>query len=67
MMRKLGDFAFMLRDYKLALSVFELVKKDFSNDRVFLSYAAVQVCLMLISNHVTIHPGNDWTVHADAR
>ncbi|KAJ3344553.1 Trafficking protein particle complex 8, partial [Kappamyces sp. JEL0680] len=43
-MRRLGDFAFMIRDYKYALSVYELVKKDFATEKYYRFYAGVQVC-----------------------
>jgi len=35
MLRKLADYAFMLRDYKLAASIFELVRTDYGNDRAW--------------------------------
>jgi hypothetical protein len=38
-MRKLADFAFMLRDFKLAQSVYELLKTDFSNDKAWKYHA----------------------------
>lgn len=33
--RRLADFAFMIRDYKLAASTYEFVKKDASNDKAW--------------------------------
>ncbi len=42
-MRKLADYAFMLRDYKFALSVYDSVKKDFSADKAWKYYAGAQV------------------------
>ena len=38
-MRKLADFAFMLRDFKLAQSVYELLKTDFGNDKAWKYHA----------------------------
>ncbi|EEH44758.2 uncharacterized protein PADG_01047 [Paracoccidioides brasiliensis Pb18] len=34
-LRKLADFAFMLRDWKLASSIYELVKSDFGHDKAW--------------------------------
>ncbi|KAI8806762.1 ER-golgi trafficking TRAPP I complex 85 kDa subunit-domain-containing protein [Cladochytrium replicatum] len=42
LMRKLADYAFMLRDYKFALSVYDSVKKDFQADRMMRYYASAQ-------------------------
>ncbi|KAF9909923.1 Trafficking protein particle complex 8 [Linnemannia zychae] len=41
-MRKLADWAFMLRDYKFALSVYETVKKDFAADKAWKYYGGAQ-------------------------
>lgn len=38
-MRKLADYAFMLRDFKLAQSTYELLRSDFSNDKAWKYYA----------------------------
>ncbi|KAG0366231.1 ER-golgi trafficking TRAPP I complex 85 kDa subunit-domain-containing protein [Gamsiella multidivaricata] len=50
-MRKLADWAFMLRDYKFALSVYETVKKDFSADKAWKYYGGTQemigLCLLM--------------------
>ena len=35
LMRKLADYAFMLRDYKLAQSVYEMLRNDFANDKAW--------------------------------
>ncbi|RFU26600.1 hypothetical protein B7463_g9730, partial [Scytalidium lignicola] len=40
-MRKLADYAFMLRDYKLAQSIYDLLRSDFSNDKAWKYHAAV--------------------------
>ncbi|KAI5820975.1 ER-golgi trafficking TRAPP I complex 85 kDa subunit-domain-containing protein [Pyronema omphalodes] len=39
-MRKLADFAFMLRDWKLAHSTYDLLKTDFNNDKAWKYHAA---------------------------
>lgn len=44
-MRKLADYAFMLRDYKFAHSVYDTVKKDFSADKAWKFYAGAQVSI----------------------
>ncbi|CAG8551197.1 225_t:CDS:10 [Funneliformis mosseae] len=52
-MRKLADYAFMLRDYKFAHSVYDSVKKDFSADKAWKYYAGAQemigICLLMLS------------------
>ena len=48
-MRKLADYAFMLRDYKFAHSVYDTVKKDFSADKAWKYYAGAQVSVYPIS------------------
>ncbi len=42
-LRKLADFAFMLRDWKLANSIYDMLKKDFSNDKAWKHHAGAQV------------------------
>jgi trafficking protein particle complex subunit 8 len=44
-MRKLADYAFMLRDYKLAQSTYDIVRKDFANDKAWNYVAGAQVRL----------------------
>lgn len=39
-MRKLADYAFMLRDWKLAQSTYDLLRSDFSNDKAWEYHAA---------------------------
>lgn len=39
-MRKLADYAFMLRDWKLAHSTYELLRSDFMNDKAWKYHAA---------------------------
>ncbi len=38
-MRKLGDFAFMLRDWKLAQLTYEIVRGDYNDDKAWKYYA----------------------------
>lgn len=40
-MRQLGDYAFMLRDWKLACSTYDFLRTDFSHDKAWAYYAAV--------------------------
>jgi tetratricopeptide (TPR) repeat protein len=45
-LRKLADFAFMLRDYKLAASTYELLRTDFANDKAWKYLAgANEMCM----------------------
>jgi trafficking protein particle complex subunit 8 len=39
LMRKLADYCFMLRDYKLALSTYDILRTDFNNDKAWRHYA----------------------------
>jgi len=39
-MRKLADFAFMLRDWKLAMSTYDILRADFNNDKAWKYHAA---------------------------
>lgn len=39
-MRKMADYAFMLRDWKLSMSTYELLRSDFSNDKAWKYHAA---------------------------
>ena len=39
LMRKLADYCFMLRDWKLALSTYEILRSDFQNDKAWRHYA----------------------------
>lgn len=39
-MRKLADYAFMLRDWKLAMSTYDLLRGDFQNDKAWQYHAA---------------------------
>ena len=42
-MRKLADYAFMLRDWKLAHSTYDIVRKDFANDKAWIYAAGAEV------------------------
>src|SRR5271170_7243135 len=44
-MRKLADYAFMLRDWRLAHSTYDIVRKDFANDKAWKYAAGAQVFL----------------------
>lgn len=46
--RVLGDYAFMLRDYELALSNYRLLSTDFKLDKAWRHYAGVQVATLLL-------------------
>lgn len=39
LLRKLADYAFMLRDYKFAAEIYEMLKRDFNNDKAWRYYA----------------------------
>ncbi|KAI1267004.1 ER-golgi trafficking TRAPP I complex 85 kDa subunit-domain-containing protein [Xylariaceae sp. FL1019] len=39
-MRKLADYAFMLRDWKLAHSTYDIIRSDFNNDKAWRYHAA---------------------------
>ncbi|KAF2473949.1 uncharacterized protein BDR25DRAFT_341176 [Lindgomyces ingoldianus] len=39
LMRKLADYCFMLRDFKLALSTYDILRTDFNNDKAWRHYA----------------------------
>ncbi|KAK9456779.1 ER-golgi trafficking TRAPP I complex 85 kDa subunit-domain-containing protein [Dipodascopsis uninucleata] len=41
-MRKLADYAFMLRDWKLAHSTYDILRKDFLNDKAWKYHAGAQ-------------------------
>ncbi|OCF34119.1 hypothetical protein I316_04067 [Kwoniella heveanensis BCC8398] len=53
--RRLADFAFMLRDYKFAGSVYDSLRKDFAQDRAWRYAAAATemygLCLLLSHNY----------------
>lgn len=55
-MRKLADFAFMLRDYKLAHSTYDLVKSDFHEAKAWKYHAAASemaaISLLVTPKHL---------------
>lgn len=52
LLRKLADFATMLRDYKLAASTYELLRSDYSNDKAwkYLAGANEMCCVSNLLN-----------------
>ena len=56
-MRKLADFAFMLRDWKLAYSTYDLVRADFSESKAWAYHAAANemaaLSLLLTPQQIT--------------
>lgn len=50
----MGDYAFMLRDYELALSNYRLLSTDYKLDKAWKRYAGVQVPMVLFSVLVNI-------------
>lgn len=48
-MRKLADYAFMLRDYKLAHSTYDLIRTDYSNDKAWKYHAGAAEMTALTS------------------
>ncbi|RKF55109.1 Transport protein particle subunit trs85-2 [Golovinomyces cichoracearum] len=52
LMRKLADYAFMLRDWKLALGTYDLLRSDFSSDKAWKYHAAANemaaICALLV-------------------
>lgn len=51
-MRKLADYAFMLRDYKLAQSTYDLLRTDYSNDKAWKYHAgANEMCAISLLLH----------------
>ncbi|ODQ63667.1 hypothetical protein NADFUDRAFT_84289 [Nadsonia fulvescens var. elongata DSM 6958] len=53
--RRLADYAFMLRDYKFAHSTYDLLKRDFLNDKAW-SYLAASQEMAAISILMSINP-----------
>lgn len=48
-MRQLGDYAFMLRDWKLAYSMYDLLRADFGHDKAWSYHAAANEMAALTS------------------
>ncbi|KIX08755.1 uncharacterized protein Z518_03412 [Rhinocladiella mackenziei CBS 650.93] len=55
LLRKLADYAFMLRDYKLAASTYELLRTDYANDKAwkYLAGANEMCCIATLLNPLT--------------
>ncbi|KAI1452743.1 hypothetical protein F4805DRAFT_406434 [Annulohypoxylon moriforme] len=56
-MRKLADYAFMLRDWKLAHSTYDLLRGDFNNDKAWRYHAAASemtaISLLIMPQNLT--------------
>ena len=56
-MRKLADYAMMLRDFKLAQSTYEILCQDFKNDKAWRHYAAANemaaVSTLIATGHLS--------------
>ncbi|BFZ56606.1 hypothetical protein PYCC9005_003653 [Savitreella phatthalungensis] len=56
-LRKLADFAVMLRDWRLANGVYDMLRKDYSNDKAWRHHAGAQemfvITLLLLPQPVT--------------
>ena len=50
-MRKLADFAFMLRDYKFAHTIYDTVRRDYATEKTYKYHAGTQemigICLLM--------------------
>lgn len=51
-MRKLADYAFLLRDWRLAHGVYELLRTDFNNDKAWKYHAGAQVRPSTLVSHI---------------
>ena len=62
-LRRLGDFAFMTRDFKYAQSIFLLLKKDVESNEKFTKYhAGCQVMILIGNADIDIVIDQFWTV-----
>ncbi|KAI0173278.1 hypothetical protein GGR52DRAFT_542521 [Hypoxylon sp. FL1284] len=56
-MRKLADYAFMLRDWKLAHSTYDLLRGDFNNDKAWRYHAAANemaaISLLIVPQNIS--------------
>ncbi|EHK99601.1 putative Transport protein particle subunit trs85-2 [Glarea lozoyensis 74030] len=56
-MRKLADYAFMLRDWKLAQSTYDLVRSDYNNDKAWKYHAAANemaaISALMLPQHMS--------------
>ncbi|EXJ78877.1 hypothetical protein A1O1_09279 [Capronia coronata CBS 617.96] len=64
LLRKLADYAFMLRDYKLAASTYELLRTDYANDKSwkYLAGANEMCCIATLLNPLTSSGGSKFKV-----
>lgn len=60
LLRKLADFAIMLRDYKLAASTYELLRSDYNNDKAWKYLAGVNemCCIANLLNPLLSYSSN---------
>ncbi|KAI9480322.1 MAG: ER-golgi trafficking TRAPP I complex 85 kDa subunit-domain-containing protein [Benjaminiella poitrasii] len=53
-MRKLADYAFMLRDYKFAHTIYDTVRRDYATEKIYKYHAGTQemmgICVLLMSS-----------------
>ncbi|KAJ8608542.1 hypothetical protein MRB53_039596 [Persea americana] len=56
-LRKLADFAFMMRDWRLANSIYDMLRKDYNNDKAWKHHAGAQemyiITLLLMPGPIT--------------
>ncbi|KAG5933675.1 hypothetical protein E4U59_006680 [Claviceps monticola] len=66
-MRKLADYAFMLRDWKLAYSTYDLLRSDFSESKAWKYHAAASemaaISLLLVSRNLASKTRADTIKH----
>lgn len=62
-MRKLADFAFMLRDYKLAYSTFDILRSDYNTDKAWKYYAGANEMAAL--SLLLLHHGQGPRIRVD--
>ncbi|KAF7724948.1 Trafficking protein particle complex 8 [Apophysomyces ossiformis] len=52
-MRKLADFAFMIRDYKFAHAIYDTVRRDYATEKAYKYHAGTQemigICLLMLN------------------
>ncbi|KAI7886863.1 ER-golgi trafficking TRAPP I complex 85 kDa subunit-domain-containing protein [Mucor mucedo] len=56
-MRKLADYAFMLRDYKFAHTIYDTVRRDYATEKTYKYHAGTQemigTCLLMMNQPLT--------------
>lgn len=58
--RKLADWSLMLKDFKYAYSTYDLIKKDYTNDKAWVYVASTQeMCIIALLLAQTQSPGTD--------